>query len=342
MGSILEQAVKDKAFPGAVWKVYQGNQLLIEEKVGTLTYESNEEVSFNTRYDLASVTKPFVSFATLLLADRGLISLHDPASYYLKELDTVEKSKITISQLLLHTAGLVSDPELHKIYSDDKSLYKIIFSHPLKCRPNEKVLYTSIGYMYLGYIIERVTHMKLNEFLKKEIFYPLGLNVIDYLPKDKTGIAPTEFSEFRQRMLIGEVHDDNCYVLGGVGGHTGLFSDIEDVCTFGKMLVNGNQDLLSNEMMAGLFTNLTTGLNKGRSYAFFINDPEFGEWDTDHFSHTGFTGTSIFIVPKKRIVSVLLTNRVYPTRDNQKIQQVRNQLHIWLKKEYFDDGIIKN
>ena len=329
MPTILEQAVQDRAFPCAVWRVYRGDELVIEEKVGTLTYESREPVTFETRFDLASVSKPFTSFAVLLLASRGRISLDDPMSRYLGELDTPGKKSITVKQCLLHTAGLISNPELHKQYPTKRELYDILFSHPLASEPGMQVVYTSIGYQYLGYLVERVAQTDLASFMKKEIFEPFGLFGIGFTPADRKGICPTEYSEFRGRLLVGEVHDDNAYVLGGVCGHTGLFADAEDVCTFGRMLLS-DANPLAEPYRRGLFSNLTEGMNIGRSYAFVVNDPEFGEWEWDAFSHTGFTGTSIFLVPELKLVSVLLTNRVYPTRANEKIREVRRRLHSWL------------
>ena len=329
MPTILEQAVRERAFPCAVWRVYREDELVIEEKVGTLTYESDEPVNFETRFDLASVSKPFTSFAVLLLASRGLISLDDPVSRYLEEMDTPEKRSITVRQCLLHTAGFVFNPELHKQYSTHRELYDILFSHPLASRPGTQVAYTSIGYQVLGYLVEKVARTDLASFMKKEIFEPFGLRVIGFNPEDRTGICPTEYSEFRGRLLVGEVHDDNAYVLGGVCGHTGLFADVEDVCAFGRMLL-GDANPLAEPYRRGLFSNQTAGMNQSRSCAFVVNDPEFGEWDWDAFSHTGFTGTSIFLVPELRLVSVLLTNRVYPTRANEKIREVRRRLHSWL------------
>lgn len=333
MVTLLEQAVADKAFPGVVWKVYQGDDLVREEVAGWLTYDSDEPVTFSTRYDLASVTKPFVSAAILLLADRRQVDLENYASSYLPELDDSEKRHITVAQLLTHTAGLVSNPELHKAYTSENALRGVLFSHPLVSSPQQQVLYTSIGYQYLGYIVERLSGASLQRFLKDNVFVPLGFQTMSFMPEDRTNIAPTEYSRFRRRLLIGEVHDDNCYVLGGSGGHAGLFSDAEDVCGFGRTLVGSEGTFLSKTSIEGLFSNLTARLNEDRSYGFVLNDPQFGDWNADTFSHTGFTGTSLCIVPEAGVVSVLLTNRVYPTRRNEKIRDVRYKLHTALKDE---------
>jgi CubicO group peptidase (beta-lactamase class C family) len=332
MLSILQQAVHDQAFPGAVWRVYHNQKLLIEEKVGCLTYESKEPVSFQTRYDLASVTKPIVSVAVLMLADQGLIKLNERASYYLELLNTADKRDITVAQLLTHTAGLVSYPELYTKHSDPVDLYEQLFNYPRSSKIDAQVAYTSIGYQYLGYIVEKVTGTSLKDFLSNHMFKPLHMKQTEFTPTSNQGIAPTEYSDLRERILVGEVHDDNAYLLGGVCGHAGLFSNLEDMCSFGQALLDTNNPLMSEEMTNKLFLNITEHLNLSRSYAFAINDSEFGAWRTQTFSHTGFTGTSLFLVPEQQLVSVLLTNRVYPTRSNWQIRAVRARLHAYLQE----------
>ena len=166
MGTILEQVLKEHAFPGAVWKVYCGDKLLFQESAGTLTYESDKPVTMGTRFDLASVTKPFVSTAVLILAAQGLIDLDAPAASYLEQMRYGEMAAITIKELLLHTAGLFSDPELHKDYPQKEHLLKQMFQRPLITAPAQKVSYTSIGYIFLGLIIERVSGFLLISICK--------------------------------------------------------------------------------------------------------------------------------------------------------------------------------
>ena len=330
---LLEQ-IQQGAFPGAALCVYQNDRILVEEYVGTLSDTVNTPVTPDTRYDLASVTKTYISASIALLLERGELSLDDPASLYLRQLRTPEKEAITIRQLCTHTAGLFGNPELHKQIPDRVALWQRFFDEPLRTPPMKQVFYTSVGYQFLGYIIEEISGMTLDCFLRKNILDPLGLSMTAYLPQDKNNIAWTEFSAFRNRICIGEVHDDNCYVLGGICGHAGLFSTAREVARFGSMLVCGGTPVFTGTVgLSALFTDMTSGLEQNRTIGFIVNNPDFGNWTCETFVHTGFTGTSLFLVPKYHLAVALLTNRVCPTRDNDKIGGVRKALHEMLAKQ---------
>ncbi len=158
----LEKQVKGRVFPGAALLVYKNEQLLAEEYVGTLSYELDNKVNNNTRYDLASITKVFTSVCIAILVERKEILLDEPAVKYLPELSGTKKGSITIKQLCTHTAGLFGNPELHKAIPGRVELFKEFFTHPLLYNPSEHVFYTEfLGYQFLGYVIERVSGMKL-------------------------------------------------------------------------------------------------------------------------------------------------------------------------------------
>ncbi|MGI6084038.1 MAG: serine hydrolase domain-containing protein [Acetivibrionales bacterium] len=329
----LTNQIENGAFPGAALLVYKDGEIIAEEYLGKISYDCDMKVNKDTRYDLASVTKVFTSVCIALLLEKKLISLKDPASKYLPELKGDGKEAITIEQLCTHTAGLFGEPELHKQIPDSIELYREFFNHPLKYNPSEQFFYTSVGYQFLGYIIERVSGMHLHRFMKKYIFEPLNLKTVSFNPEDKANISPTEFSIFRNRICHGEVHDDNCFVLGGVCGHAGLFATAYDVAQFGNMLLNNGDKVFKDcESLEPLFHNFTEGKEQNRSIAFAINSPGMGNWSCNNYSHTGFTGTSLFLVPKHRVVAVLLTNRVCPTRENEQINEARLGLHSLLAR----------
>lgn len=324
---IIQRHIDEGAFPGAAVVVCQDGRVVEEAYAGTLTYESDRRVDRDTRYDLASVTKVYTSACIALLLERGLLSLDDCAVEYLPELKGTDKKDITILQLCAHTAGLFGDPELHKRLPDRNALFRQFFIEPLKTNPGEHVFYTSVGYQYLGLIIERVSGLQLSYFMRKYLFDPLHTPSLSFCPEDKENIAPTEFSVFRGRVCAGEVHDDNCYVLGGICGHAGLFGTAADVAALGNMLLTGLPVFHSQSSLRLLFTNETAGLEQNRSIAFIIDDPGMGRWDCPVFHHTGFTGTSLLLAPEKKLVCAMLTNRVCPTRNNEKIQLARLDVH---------------
>lgn len=329
---MLERFIEGGAFPGAVAAASRGGVIVLQEASGHYTYECDAPaVREDTRYDLASVTKVFTSVAILTLVDQREINLADPVQKYLPVL-TGDLGTITIQQLLTHTSGLPSVPELHVQYPSRKDLEEALFSVPLEHRPGKAVLYTSLGYQYLGYIIEMVSGLRLDAYIEEVILSPCHLDNTGFAParSQRREIAPTEYSSVRGSLIQGEVHDENSAVLGGVTGHTGLFSPAHDVLAFGEALLQNDPEILTEESQCLLFSDLTSPLLPGRSAAFVIDDPLFGVWPSTTFAHTGFTGTSLFLAPDQDLVVVLLSNRVYPSRSNTRIAEARMAFHVGL------------
>ncbi len=327
---VLRRAQAEGAFPGAVGVVFRGEECLGEHAVGRLTGDAGAQpVDLDTRYDLASVTKPFVAAAVLTLVDAGLVDLETPVGEYLPRLRHPKDS--TIRRLLSHTAGLASRPDLHEDFPSPRELQAALDALPLAYPAGSRVLYTSLGYQYLGEVIMAATGQGLDAYLGSAVLGPIGAATTGYLPPAslRPSIAPTEYSPVRRRLLVGEVHDENAHILGGVCGHAGLFGTARDVARLGQALLGYGRaaDLLSPESRAGLFRLETLGLGEPRSLAFIHRDPQFGEGWGRPWTHTGFTGTSLCLVPEAGVVVALVTNRVHPTRTNRLIVQVRQAFH---------------
>lgn len=321
---ILDELIALGAFPGAVGIASVDGRVAFRAAAGRHTYDSaSTAVTEDTMYDLASVSKVFTSVATLTLINSRQIGLEDRVRHFLPYL-AEDREPITIRQLLTHTSGLPSVPELHKIHVTREALDRELRKVPLEYQPGTKVLYTSLGYQYLGWVIETVTGMGLDRYVKKAILDPFEIEAW-YTPAMErwSGIAPTEYSIVRHRLLQGEVHDENSGLLGGVTGHTGIFAPARSVLRLGEVLLEKADPLLFND--------LTGGLDPRRSAAFVIDDPVFADWGTQVFSHTGFTGTSLCIVPGRRAVVVLLSNRVQPTRENELIKDSRTKFHAYIR-----------
>lgn len=327
---VLRRAQAEGAFPGAVGMVFRGEDCLGEYAVGGLTYDAGAQpVNPDTRYDLASVTKPFVASAVLTLVDAGIVDLEASLGDYLPRLRHLKGS--TIRRLLSHTAGLASRPDLHEHYPSPQELQAAFDALPLAYPPGSRVLYTSLGYQYLGEVITAATGQGLDAYLGSTVLRPIGASATGYLPPAslRPSVAPTEYSPVRRRLLAGEVHDENAYILGGVCGHAGLFGTARDVARLGQALLGYGQaaDLLSSETRARLFRLETLGLGEPRSLAFVYRDPQFGGGLGRPWTHTGFTGTSLCLWPEAGIVVALVSNRVHPTRTNRLILEVRKAFH---------------
>ncbi|MGH7920769.1 MAG: serine hydrolase domain-containing protein, partial [Candidatus Dormibacteraceae bacterium] len=193
--------------------------------------------------------------------------------------------------------------------------------------PGRQVIYSSLGYLLLGWILECVTQTSLDECLRSLILDPLGLAETGFRPPKarRPAIAATEQLASGE-VVQGQVHDETARILGGVTGHAGLFAPAADVLRFGRALLDGGP-LELGASRSLLFQDLTGGLDPARSAAFVIDDPVFTTFGARTFSHTGFTGTSLCLVPERRLVSVLLTNRVNPTRENARIGGARTAVH---------------
>jgi CubicO group peptidase (beta-lactamase class C family) len=336
--SIIENAIIDHAFPGAQLLIWKDGKTIYEKPFGHFTYDKNSpKVTNSTLFDLASVTKVIATTtAAMICYDRKLFSLDDPVVKYIPEFGVNGKDKITIKNLLLHNSGLPAFKKFYEFCSSADDVLKDIYSSKLEYPTGEKMVYSDLGIITLAKIIEKVTGKRFDKFCKDEIFTPLKMKSTLFNPPDslKKFCAPTEVDNYwRNRLLQGEVHDEASAMLNGVAGHAGLFSTASDIAKLMSVLINN-------------------GMNDGKS---FIN-PEtvklftkrFSEqssralgWDTksetgssagnyfsnDSYGHTGYTGTSVWTDPKKNLIVIFLTNRVYPTRNNTKIIKIRPALH---------------
>ena len=206
----------------------------------------------------------------------------------------------------------------------------------LEYLPDEKMVYSDLGMILLADIIEKVSDSNLDKLSNRYFFKPLAMSKTSYNPSDKNLAVPTEYDDyFRMRLIKGEVHDENAFILGGVSGHAGLFSNATDIGSFAKFFLNEGIYLGRRYLKKNLIKEFTTKINNPVK-----SDRALG-WDTpsikgssagDCFSnisygHLGFTGTSLWIDPEKEIIIVFLTNRVHPSRNKKGIYKVRRELH---------------
>jgi beta-glucosidase-like glycosyl hydrolase/CubicO group peptidase (beta-lactamase class C family) len=341
---VIEQAIADRAFPGATLAVgYRGK--LSVHAFGRLRYEAKSPaVKLATMYDIASLTKVVVTTTLVAKLVEGdfpsPLSLDAPIERYLPEWTTGPqpewRSKVTVRHLMTHTSGLPPFKEYWRTSTSKEETLRRIFAEPLEYEPGTKVIYSDLGIILMAEIIERLTGKTLDQLANESIFGPLGMkNSMYNPPKDRwPEIAPTEFDgQLRHRLVQGEVHDENAYAIGGVSGHAGVFSTAADLAAFCQLLLSGgvyaHQRILKRATIAEFTTPQPLAKNT-RTLGWVVptENSSSGHYFSSHsYGHTGFTGTTIWIDPDRQLFVVLLTNRVYPTRENHKIAEVRPAVH---------------
>lgn len=358
--SALQAAVDGGTFPGAVLAVRLRGNIVFEGAVGRLSRQGPEEaVTVQTCYDLASLTKVLATTTALvLLAQRGLLKLDDRIEGILNELRDRPIGAATVRHLLTHSSGLPGwRPYYERIAARDAAqpgclggvatraaVLDYIAAEELVYERGTRSLYSDLGFMLLGQVVERLSGESLDEFCRGQIFTPLGASPLAYLPHGRTSaaagfhdarnaIAPTEEDSWRGRTLRGEVHDENAYALGGVAGHAGLFGTARAVLAIAQAWMDGRRKqpgLLAPDMVA-LFTSNKQGVPNS-SWALGWDTPSVRSssgtrFSPESFGHLGYTGTSLWIDPVKELEVVLLSNRVHPTRRNEQIRLFRPLIH---------------
>jgi CubicO group peptidase (beta-lactamase class C family) len=339
--SLIESSIGTLT-PGAVFLVARDGHVLHERAFGYAQlndYEGHRRASppmmrTSTVFDLASVTKVMATtMATMLLVSRGNIDLDAPVSRYLPDFRGPHLDSITARHLLSHSAGLVQWQPLYYHAANSAQTYAVIRDMPLQWGVGDARHYSDLGFMLLGYIVERVSGQSLGTFLDAELYRPLGLRSTTFNPKahgftefaateqgnvyerhmvyDSTfGYRylgdPTAWNGWRQRVLIGEVDDGNSYYAnGGVAGHAGLFSTAADLRVLIDLLNNrgsyGGRQYIRPEVVDAFLTR--------DKYENYLGWQAPSSLPPGSFSHTGFTGTYVLGVPRYKLSIVLLTNR---------------------------------
>jgi beta-N-acetylhexosaminidase len=330
---VVEEAVAARAFPGAVLAVGHGSALAHLRAFGHLSYdEGAAPVRDDTMYDLASLTKVIVTTTmAMILVDEGKLDISKPVSAFLPEFRGGNKDKVTVWHLLTHSSGIDWWAPLYKELKGKDAYLRRVTSMDLVYEPGTKSVYSDLGVLLLGEILERVAGQDIESFARARIFGPLRMKDTTYRPGPELlpRIAPTENDPWRGHVLRGEVHDENAAALGGVAPHAGLFGTAGDLARFAQMLLGGgvfeHQRIVSRETL-DKFTKRAGVPSSSRALG----------WDTPSdnssagtlfgprsFGHTGFTGTSVWMDPDRNLFVILLTNRVHPTRENNAIREVR-------------------
>jgi CubicO group peptidase (beta-lactamase class C family) len=333
-GLILQQ-LRAGAAPGASIAIARHGRIVKQGGYGVLDLRPGfSAVTDSTIYDLASLTKVIgTTTAIMMLIDDGLLRLDAPVKEYLPEwAGSPEKEAVTLRNLLLHNSGLAAGGDVYRRVASHDGYVAAIAGIDLTYAPGTKTVYSDYGGMIMGFIVERVSGKPLDVFLQERLFGPLGMRETGFNPLrwDNAGlirdrIAPTEFSATigRGAPLQGIVHDENAYAMGGVSGHAGLFSSARDLAVFAQMMLNHGYYNGRRYIRSATIDTFTHRFSFESSRALGWDTPAPNASAGDYFTpssygHTGYTGTSIWIDPERDLFVILLTNRVNPTRDNQK------------------------
>ncbi|MFZ0133821.1 MAG: serine hydrolase domain-containing protein [Desulfobacterales bacterium] len=345
---LMRQAVSQGVFPGGVLLVSRRGAIEDLFACGLANRFTRRPVTVDTVFDLASLTKPLATAPALmrLVAD-GRLALEHRLASLLDVFEGTDKADITVRQLLDHTAGL---PDYLPFYIDlvrlppaarRKSLLAAIARTPLACGPGRAELYSDLGFMVLGELVEELSGKRLDRFVGEALYAPLGLNgggpplcFVDLAaPRIFSDVAATELCPWRRRLLEGLVHDDNAFALGGVAGHAGLFGSAGAVHI---LLTSLWQAFLGDSPPAlppaGVVQTFMRPADAGRRPLGFDAPSKTGSSSGRFFSsatvgHLGFTGTSFWLDLRQSIGVILLTNRVHPHRTDDRIKSFRPRLH---------------
>jgi CubicO group peptidase (beta-lactamase class C family) len=338
--TFLQKEIDLGSIPGAAIYVSYGGKKILEHSIGFRTFSpQNIPVERNTIYDLASLTKVIATTPAILqLIDRGELHLQDKISRFFPEFN---QAPITIEHVMTHTSGLPAHRPYYKERLNLNQIMARISSENLVHSPGKKVIYSDLGFILLTGLIEKVIGQPFEKYTKKEIFQRLNMNETGFnLPFEKDRFAATEYSSGIGDYKYGVVHDENAESMGGVSGHAGLFSTIQDLAKFTAMIENGGffngRQIVSHASVRLSKRNFTPFASEGRGLGWQINHQ--GASCGDLFSplsygHTGFTGTSIWFDSTIQLHVILLTNRVHG-ENQEAILRLRPRIHN-LIRSYF-------
>ena len=332
---VLNRAARDSAFPGAVAIVGTRSGILARYAVGTLNWGSSPAPDERTLWDLASLTKVIaLTSAVMHLSQQGKLDVEAPVQRYLPEWRGPHKDRVRVKDLLTHSSGMPSWRPLYKETETRAEALRLVLSTPLDTTPGARMVYSDLGAILLGQIVERVSGVPLERYVTRHILEPLGMRETMFRPSPELQprIAPTEYDPWRQRHVRGEVHDENAFRLDGVSAHAGLFSTAADLTQIARMYLGGGMLNGTRVLDSATIVRFTKAENRAFSHRALgwetANGANSGgrHMSPRAFGHTGFTGTSIWIDPGRDVFVILLTNRVNPTRENRKIGGVRMAL----------------
>lgn len=348
---VLEEAIAAHAFPGCAFGVLaDGGETVLLDGLGRFTYEEDSPaVTGQTIYDIASLTKVVATTAVAMrLFERGQLDVETPLGEVLPAFilgrDAKERARhVRLRHLLAHSSGLPGYVEFFRIAATPSSLLHACLGLPLEAEPGTRVEYSDPGFILLGKALEVLAHERLARLVRREVLHPLRLRCTGFHPPTEVRpfIPPTEEDiAFRKRRIQGEVQDENAFVLKGVAGHAGLFSNVPDLLRFAGAILQSETE--SPTAASHFHPDIVEQFARrqqpeGSSRALGWDTPSENSSAGHHFSghsvgHLGYSGCSLWIDLDAAVAVVLLTNRTWPDRSSQLIREVRPVFHDAVRK----------
>jgi serine-type D-Ala-D-Ala carboxypeptidase len=337
--SAMQRAIQRNWLPGGVVLVrHKGAQILLQAYGLSYKYDSRDQLSdtpisarTDTLYDLASISKLFTTTSVMRLVEQNRLALDEPVATWLPDFAAGGKAKVSLRQLLTHTSGLPDYLPLWSLEATPDARIQRVVSTAVITTPGTVYLYSDLGLIALGHLVEVLTGASLDRVVRDMVTSPLHLMDARYQPPAelKPRIAATEDERAVGRgMVWGKVHDENAWSLGGVAGHAGVFSTARDLGRFAQLYLEGGSldgaRLLHADTVVDMTRNQIPGID-WRGLGWELNQTYYmGHLASPvTYGHTGFTGTSLVIDPRRELIVVLLTNRVHPTRDGPSMNPTR-------------------
>jgi CubicO group peptidase (beta-lactamase class C family) len=338
LGELLEAGVGRGVSSGAACAVADRAGLVARARAGRTDTSGGASVTHDTLFDIASLTKPFTASVALRLAERGEIDLRARLDTLLPRLAGAATGAATLEQLLAHEAGFTAwlplfegiPPAERGTEAGRRRIVELALAAAPAALPGERAVYSDLGFIALGEILERVTGRGQESLIEAEVTGPLGLASAcpsHALPPSR--FAATEDCPWRGRVLRGEIHDDNAWSMGGLAGHAGLFATATDVARFGAAWLSACEE--GGWLSADLARLAVRRRPLGRGLGWDLRSPEGStagsRFSPESFGHLGFTGCSLWVDPVADVAVALLTNRVCFGRDNDAIRAFRPAFH---------------
>lgn len=362
----LQEAIAKGAFPGAVVLAGKGEEVVFEQAFGLRSLVPEKSpMQLDTIFDLSSLTKPLATaLAVMLIVREKKIRLDDRVTRFFPNFGVFGKTHVTFRHLLAHCSGLPAWKSYYEeiVKGEKEGKINFVASRAAKSyvfeqihrekpvsSPGHQTVYSDLGFMFLGEVIEEISSWTLDRYCQEKIFKPVGLRSTSFIDLTQLRtrriqpiqemIAPTENCPWRKKILCGEVDDDNAYAMGGVSGHAGLFSsarDIHSLVSRLKRCLRGGDPLLPESLLKEFLTRDKTVDKSTRALGWDTPSPENSSsgsfFSPNSVGHLGFTGTSIWWDLEKDCHVILLTNRIHPSRSNNKIQELRPHIHDLIMK----------
>ena len=340
---LIKTALEEKMFPGGVLLASRQGEIRVREAFGWTGCDMDMPATQGTIYDLASLTKPLATtLAVMHLVDTSDLTLDRTLGDLLPPCSGTDKAGITVAHLLVHRSGLPDYRPYWKMLAGatatdrDADLKERLVLEPIERPAGSSTVYSDLGFMFLRWVVESVSGVKMNRLVEKEIYRPLGAEDLFFFNAPELAerrVAPTEMCAWRGKLVQGLVHDENAYAVGGVDGHAGLFGTATAVHDLLRMLMRAYSGRTHGSVLPPKLVQTFLDYGQGRERALGFDRPtrprsSSGRYFSENsVGHLGFTGTSFWVDLEKEVIVVLLTNRIHPSRENNKIKDFRPKIH---------------